>query len=180
MKYYCYLTLRPTYWSQTLQHYGRIGVEGRRLFANCAVESGSDLDLSNGMKLDALPTYLSIYEPAQMQDELAKMPEGALGLFSFREGHEAEDDQPAQDPFLSGWLVLNAQSLQDTWDQVLHGDYTDCTIQIAISPVESSGGNWRWDVKRTPHLEIDTVEVSFTRKAARPEVQAEARSFWKR
>lgn len=181
MIYSCYLLLRPTHWTQELQHYSRIGVEGRRLFANCTVEGGSDLRLNNGLKLEALRAHLSIFETAQMQEQLAKMPEGALGAFSFRKGSEADIDSPAIDPFLGGWIVLNAQSLQDTWDQVLHGGYTDCEIQINVGPLEASGGGWRWDVKGTPALDIDSVSVSFSREA-RPEIRAEApaRSFWKR
>jgi hypothetical protein len=56
---------------------------GRRFSANCVVLRGSDLRLSNDMRLEELPVEITIFETARMKDQLAKLPQGALGSFHF-------------------------------------------------------------------------------------------------
>jgi hypothetical protein len=162
----CTLNLRPLDWHQSVGHYTGINIEGRRFRANCTVGPGSDLRLSNKMRLEELPVEILIFETTRMQDALAKLPQGALGSFSFYDA-TPEDDYPSMDAFLSGWFVLNVQSLQDAWDQVRQGGYSECTISLHIGPIESAGGEWLWDVAKSPHLVIDTVSISFRRPARR-------------
>jgi hypothetical protein len=162
----CTLNLRPLNWHQSVEHYTGINIEGRRFGANCTVGPGSNLRLSNEMRLDELPVEILIFETTRMQDELAKLPQGALGSFSFYDATPA-DDYPSMDAFLSGWFVLNGQSLQDAWDQVQQGGYGECTISLHIGPIENAGGEWLWDVAKSPRLVIDTVSVSFRRPARR-------------
>ena len=130
----CSVNLRPLTWHQSVEHYTSINVEGRRFLAKCAVERGSDLRLSNEMRLEELPVEILIFETSQMQDELGKLPEGVLGVFSFF------DASPEMDAFLSGWFVLNVQSLEDAWNQVGQGGYSECRIGLSVGPVESAQG----------------------------------------
>jgi hypothetical protein len=156
------LNLRPLDWHQDVAYYTRINVEGRRLQANCTVmRPGPNLKLSNEMRLEELAVEISIFETTRMHDELAKLPQGALGSLHFL------DADPLMDASLWGWFVLNDQSFQDAWDQVRQGGYTECTISLNIGPIETAGILlWQWDVAKNPHLVIDTVSVSFRRPGA--------------
>jgi hypothetical protein len=170
----CSVNLRPLTWHQSVEHYTSINVEGRRFLAKCAVERGSDLRLSNEMRLEELPVEILIFETLQMQDELGKLPEGVLGEFSFF------DASPEMDAFLSGWFVLNVQSLEDAWNQVGQGGYSECRIGLKVGPVERPARGWLWDVAKSPHLVIDTVTVSFERPAPTLGPNEEKKSFWRR
>jgi hypothetical protein len=158
----CSVNLRPLTWHQSVEHYTGIKVEGRRFHANCTVERGSDLRLSNKMRLEELAVSLLIFETTRMQDRRAKLPKGVIGEFSFH------DASPEMDAFLSGWFVLNIQSLEDAWNQVRQGGYSECTIGLEVGPIESPAGGWLWDVAKNPHLVIDAVTVSFERPAPTP------------
>ena len=63
---------------------------------------------------------------------------------------------------LSGWFVLNVQSFEDAWVQVLHGGYSECSLELWIGPVDDTG---LWDGKKNPHLTINTLTFSFSRPA---------------
>jgi hypothetical protein len=155
---------------------------GRRFSANCVVLRGSDLRLSNDMRLEELPVEITIFETARMKDQLAKLPQGALGSFHFHEAIRPHADIPGLDPFLSGWFVLNANSLEDAWNQVQHGGYTECTLTVEVGPIESPGIGWLWDVAKSPHLVIETVSVDFTRPAPKLDqpVEKKRSSLWRR
>jgi hypothetical protein len=161
----CNLYLVPTDWCQNVEHYSSINVEGRRFIANCKIEPGSELELSNMVRLASLPAQLQIFEATRMRDRLAKLPSGALGELSFHEAEPVRADFPASEACLAGWFVLNPQSLQDVWDQVRQGGYSDCNISVDIGPVESPKVGWLWDVRKTPRLVIDTVSITFKRAA---------------
>jgi hypothetical protein len=117
-----------------------------------------------------------------MQDELAKLPEGSIGSFSFRDASPPDGEFRGNDPHLSGWFVLNAQSFEDAWVQVLHGGYSECSLELWIGPVDDTGPGLLWDVKKNPHLTIETVTLSFSRPAPAPaEPKQEAKkSFWRK
>ena len=171
----CYVNLQPLTWHQSVEHYTGIKVEGRRFGARCTVERGFDVRLSNKMRLEELPVEILIFETTRMQDELAKLPEGALGEFSFF------DASPEMDAFLSGWFVLNVQSLEDAWNQVWQGGYSECMIALNIGPVEHpQEDEWLWDVAKSPYLVIDAVTVSFERPAPTLGKPEQKKSFWQR
>jgi hypothetical protein len=167
----CYVNLRPLTWHQSVEHCTGIKVEGRRFGARCTVEQTkwvTKLRLSNKMmRLEELPVEIDIFETTGMQDELAKLPQGVLGEFSFI------------DNFLSGWFVLNVQSLEDAWNQVWQGGYSECKIRLRVGPVESPPEDeWLWDVAKSPHLVIDAVTVSFERPAPTLGKPEQKKSFW--
>jgi hypothetical protein len=173
--------LRPTHWQQSVEHYPSINVEGRRFSARCTIEPGSELRMSNKKRLEDLPVEIQIFEAGRMQKQLAKLPPGSLGLFSFHDDTPPRADIPGMDAFLSGWFSLNAQSLEDAWQQVRRGGYESCRLMLHIGPVENPTMGWLWDVKKTPHLFIDTFTLSFHRlepKTAGP-VEKKAKSFWR-
>jgi hypothetical protein len=123
--------------------------------------------------------YLDIFETNRMQTHLAKLPQGALGSFRFHEAEPADGDLPAMRASLSGWFVLNARSLEDAWNQVQQGGYSECTISLHIGSIESR--EWLWDVANSPQLVIDAIEVSFIRLALQLDPPTEKkRLFWRR
>jgi hypothetical protein len=181
MKLSSSIHLRPVAWQQSVEHYTSINVEGRRFSANCTVEPGSQLRLSNKIELRSLPVEIQIFEASRMQKPLAELPEGSIGSFSFYDTTPPHAEFEGMDPFLSGWFVLNSQSLNDAWEQVRQGGYSECLLMQKIGPVESEvGPGWLWDVKKSPHLAIDTVTLSFSRPAPTPSEPEEKRgsSFW--
>jgi hypothetical protein len=177
----CGLDLQPSVWRQSVEHYTGINVEGRRFSAKCAVGPGSDLKLSNKMLVEEMPVEIQIFETKRMQSQLGKLPQGALGSFSFFDATPAHDDLSSMDAFLSGWFVLNAQSLDDAWHQVRQGGYRECSITLQVGPIESPAIGWLWDVAKSPHLVIDTVSVTFVRPVPRLDPpEQKSPSFWRR
>jgi hypothetical protein len=159
-----------------VEHYPSINVEGRRFSANCTVGPGLGPQAQQQDAARELPVEIQIFETARMQSQLAKLPQGALGSFTFRDA-----TPPAIDAFLSGWFVLHAQSFEDAWNQVRQGGYSECTIMLNIGPIESAVG-WLWDVGQSPHLVIDTIAISFTRPPPTLGETTEKKrsSFWRR
>jgi hypothetical protein len=170
------------WWHQSVEHYSGINVEGRRFSADCIVAPGSKLTLSNSLRVRELSVQLLIFETNRMQHELAQLPQGALGSFSFYDATPAYDDIPTIGEFVSGWFVLNAQSLDDAWNQVLRAGYSECTIEVRISPVQPAPPeSWVWNVTTNPHLVIDTVSIAFKRPSAQaqPREEEKRRGFWR-
>ena len=87
------------------------------------------------------------------------------------------------DAFVAGWFVLNAQSLDDAWNQVLRAGYSGCTIELGVGPVQlAQRETWVWDVRTNPHLVVDTVSIAFKRtvpQAPVPEKEKRRRTFWR-
>ena len=160
------IDLRPTDWVQGVEHHGDTGVEGRRFIANCKVRALSELELSNGLRLENLRAQMQIFETSRMQHQLSTLPKDILGAFKFYGAQDADAEFPAEDAFLAGWFVLHSQSLQAAWDQVRQGGYTDCDIRITVGPVEDTlEAGCLWNVEKTPQLTIDSVSISFARSA---------------
>jgi hypothetical protein len=183
MKLTCSIHLRPVEWQQSVEHYPSINMEGRRFSANFTIERGSELRLSNKMRLTDLAVQIQIFEVTRMQGQMAKLPPGSIGSFSFYDAMPPHDDIPGMDPFLSAWFVLNAQSLDDVWNQVQQGGYSECSLMVEIGPVESDvGPGWMWDVSKSPHLVIDAVTLSFKRSVPTLGESEEKKgsSFWQR
>jgi hypothetical protein len=180
----CNLNLRPVSWFQSVEHHQSINVEGRRFLVDCTVGSVSVfsvLKLSNDRELQQLPAQMQIFETTLMQDQLGKLPQGALGSFSFHDYEPARDDLPSMEAILLGWFVLNAQSLEDVWNQVMQGGYSECTIMIRVGPIEHSTMDWLWDITKTPRLIIDSVSISFKRlcPAVREAEEKKISSWWR-
>jgi hypothetical protein len=179
----CSLSLQPSLWEQSVEHYTGINVEGRRFCARCAVAQGSELRLSNEILLERLSVEILIFETSRMQHELAELPQAALGSLTFYPSRPAHDGIPAIEAFMAGWFVLNEQSLEDAWNQVLFGaGYSKCTISLRIGPVDlAPPESWLWDVTRNPNLTIDSVSIGFARPAPQmPTREKEKhRGFWR-
>jgi hypothetical protein len=172
MAHVCSIRLRPAAWSQSVEHFANIKVEGRRFIVDCVVERSFDLRLSNRMKIRDLPVQIQIFETTRMQDQLAKLPEGSIGSFSFSDAIPSDIDFDGMDPHLLGWFVLNAQSFEDAWVQVLRGGYNACSLTLWIGPTDDTGPGFLWDVEKNPHLNIDTLQLSFSRPGPPPADQS--------
>ena len=61
MAHFLGIDLRPTDWVQGVEHHGDTGVEGRRFIANCKVRALSELELSNGLRLEDLRAQMQIF-----------------------------------------------------------------------------------------------------------------------
>jgi hypothetical protein len=158
MKLNCGLSLRPLEWSQRVQRL--LDSEGRRLSATCEVAS-SDLELSEGLRMGKLSAEVQILERTQI--DLSIFPERTIGWLSFRPAQESEHVA-----FLTGEFFLNAQSLEEVWQQVRQGGYSACLIRVYFGldrVIRIDGINWLWDVTKHPHLLIQEVSVLFNRNA---------------
>jgi len=152
----CGLSLRPLEWTQRVQHL--LHFEGRQLSANCEVAS-ADLELSQGVRVGKLSAEVQIFE--KTQKDLSTFPKYTLGWLSF---HPAQDSEHVA--FLSGEFGLNAQSLEEVWQQVRQGGYSACLIRVHFDlerVIRVDGMNWLWDVTKHPHLLIQEVSVLFSR-----------------
>jgi hypothetical protein len=171
--------MRVVEWHQSVEHYTRINVEGRRLAAHCRIDDAGDLELSNKQNLEELGIEVLIFDTPRMQKELSEL-NGGLGSFRYYANEPAKDDIPAIDAFVSCWFCLNSQSYDDAWQQVLNGGYTECGIRIEVGPVEFPSIGWLWNVEQQPFLIIGTVSVQFKRPVPKQAVADAPTSFWRR
>jgi len=160
------ITILVTHWRQSASHYPSVKVEGRGLEARGRIAE-CRLTLSDGTPLEKLRFNLLLVETSRMQDELSKLDDGVIGRFSYSPYMPAQADIPAIEPFVHGWLCLNAQLHHDVWLQVLMGGYRNCTIQLKVEPVEHQGPGWLWDVANSPSLSITSASVDFERSASK-------------
>jgi hypothetical protein len=157
------LNLVVSDWRQSANHYPRTKIEGRGLNARGRFDE-RELTLSDGTPLEKLSVELSIFETSRMQDHLSKLRDGAIGTLHYSPHQPAQDDIPALEAFVHGWLCLNAQLHHDVWNQVLMGGYRECMIRLSVGPIESRAvREWRWDVANNPALFIASVSVAFKR-----------------
>jgi hypothetical protein len=102
------ITILVTHWRQSASHYPSVKVEGRGLEARGRIAE-CRLTLSDGTPLEKLRFNLLLVETSRMQDELSKLDDGVIGRFSYSPYMPAQADIPAIEPFVHGWLCLNAQ-----------------------------------------------------------------------
>jgi len=62
MAHFLGIDLRPTDWVQGVEHHGDTVVEGRSFIANCKVRALSEVELSNGLRLEDLRAQMQIFE----------------------------------------------------------------------------------------------------------------------
>ena len=120
------------------------------------------MELSNGLKLDGLSAKLQLLDKTldETHENLSALfPEHTIGSLTFYPG-------PAS---LSGELWLNAQSLEEVWQQVRQGGYSSCMITVHFGLdrlTRADGMHWLWDVTNVPHLLIEQVTVLFERQSS--------------
>jgi hypothetical protein len=154
---FSYVSFEPIDWVQEVRDYQSIG-EGRYLIANCRAAANCHLLLDGKTNLrDFALIPISIRGGQPTAESLARLSsQKALGGIFY--------DQDV----LYGWFSLRDLDWYTAlWDQVLHGDYSGCSISLGVRPVEGSGyEDWTWDTNQP--LSVETVSIQFTRKAKKP------------
>jgi hypothetical protein len=152
-----HVRLKPTQWFQEIGHYPKEGGEGRYLRATCTYSDDYDdynVHLSTGAKLSAFLADLSIMdEEPQYAD--GKPLEHGIGLLVFKR------DRPELAASTNGWFSLRGKNYDAVWDQVHHGGYAGCNIDMWLSPLLSEPTNLVWDVDRP--VFITAASVRFAR-----------------
>jgi hypothetical protein len=91
--------------------------------------------------------------------------ERGVGRFSFLDDIKPRD--PWDEPFyacVTGWFYLNPDSYADLLEEVRDGGYSDCRIEIKVTPVGHRPIDRVWDVTSHSTLFILEASVQFTRK----------------
>jgi hypothetical protein len=80
---------------------------------------------------------------------------------------------------LSGWLSAKPNYFADLWEQISRGQYSDCTVQLGVAPLELVGLEWNWDIKKNKGLSIKTYSIVFNRRAVKEKLDpTAARRNW--
>src|SRR5947208_1122363 len=128
-----HVRLKPIEWFQEIRHYPQQGGEGRYLGATCTYSDDSNVRLSTGAKLSEFLADLSIMdEEPQYAD--GKPLEHGIGLLFYHDGPEIA-------AHTIGWFPLRGKNYDAVWDQVLHGAYAGCGIDMWLSPLVSEPPN---------------------------------------
>jgi hypothetical protein len=134
-----HVRLKPIQWSQEIGHYPQQGGEGRYLRATCTYDDDSNVRLSTGARLSALLVDLSILDE-EPQNAAGKPLEHGIGLLVFNH------DRPEMAAYTNGWFPLRGKNYDAVWDQVHHGAYAGCDIDMWLSPLVSEPPNLVWNV----------------------------------
>ena len=117
-----HVRLKPIEWFQEIRHYPQQGGEDRYLGATCTYSDDSNVRLSTGAKLSEFLADLSIMdEEPQYAD--GKPLEHGIGLLFYH-------DRPEIAAHTIGWFPLRGKNYDAVWDQVRHGAYAGCDIDM--------------------------------------------------
>jgi hypothetical protein len=146
--------LKPIEWFQEIGHYPQQGGEDRYLRATCTYSDNPKVRLTTGAQLSAFLADLTIMdEEPQYAD--GKPLEHGIGLLVFKH------DRPELAASTNGWFSLRGKNYDAVWDQVHHGGYAGCNIDMWLSPLLSEPTNLVWDVDRP--VFITAASVRFAR-----------------
>ena len=147
-----HVRLKPIQWFQEIGH-SKQGGEGRYLRATCTYSDDYNVRLSIGGKLGAFLADLSIMdEEPQYAD--GKSLEHGIGLLVFNH------DRPGIAVSTTGWFSLRGKNYDAVWDQVHHGGYAGCNIDMWLSPLLSEPTNLVWDVDRPVFIAAASVRFA--------------------
>jgi hypothetical protein len=160
------LYLTPINWTQSIRCYPRIDVNWLYLTALCRTKSV--LILSDKLKLSTLDIHLSIFQgslPDKDREE-GELSERAIGGVWWS----------SNDNFVDSWFYLPTESYEALWEQIKRGDYLECQITLgtATDALKLIGGEFAW--KGNP-ISVESVEVTFKRKAIKQDVMEDAKSI---
>jgi hypothetical protein len=149
-----HVRLKPIEWFQEIGHYPQQGGEDRYVRATCTYSDDYNMQLSTGGKLGAFLADLSIMdEEPQYAD--GKPLEHGIGLLVFNH------DRPGIAASTTGWFSLRGKNYDAVGDQVHHGGYAGCNIDMWLSPLLSEPPNLVWNVDRP--VFITAASVRFAR-----------------
>ena len=121
-----HVRLKPIEWFQEIGHYPKQGGEGRYLRATCTYSDDSNVRLSTGETLSAFLADLSIMDE-EPQNADGKPLEHGIGLLVFKH------DRPEIAAYTQGLFPLRGKNYDAVWDQVHHGAYAGCDIDMWLS-----------------------------------------------
>ena len=156
--------LRPIEWFQEIRHYPQQGGEGGYLGATCAYSDDSNVRLSTGAMLSAFLADLSIMDE-EPQSADGKPLEHGIGLLVFKH------DRPEIAAYTQGWFPLRGKNYDAVWDQVHHGAYAGCDIDMWLTPLVSEPPNLVWDVDRPVFITAASVRFARTPPLQEPPTQ---------
>ena len=150
-----HVRLKPVEWFQEIGHYPKEGGEGRYLRARCTYSDDSNVRLSTGETLSAFFADLSIMDE-EPQNADGKPLEHGIGLLVFNHG------RPGIAAYTNGWFPLRGKNYDAAWDQVHHGAYAGCDIDMWLSPLVSEPPNLVWNVDRPVFIMAASVRFART------------------
>ena len=163
-----HVRLKPIEWFQEIGHYPQQGGEDRYLRATCTYSDDSNVRLSTGAKLSEFLADLSIMDEEPQYSD-GKPLEHGIGLLFFNH------DRPEIAPYTSGWFPLRGKNYDAVWDQVHHGAYAGCGIDMWLSSLVSEPPNLVWDVNRPVFITAASVRFARTPPSQEPPTQPRRR-----
>jgi hypothetical protein len=150
-----HVRLKPIEWFQEIRHYPQQGGEGRYLGSTCAYSDDSNVRLSTGAKLSEFLADLSIMDEEPQYADGRPLEDG-IGLLVFKH------DRPEVAAYTQGWFPLRGKNYDAVWDQVHHGRYAACNIDMWLSPLVSEPPNLVWNVDRPVFITAASVRFART------------------
>jgi hypothetical protein len=77
--------------------------------------------------------------------------------------------------YTNGWFPLRGKNYDALWDQVRHGAYARCDIDMWLSPLVSEPPNLVWDVDRPVFITAASVRFARTPPLQEPPTQPRRR-----
>jgi hypothetical protein len=149
-----YIFLSPFAWTQTIQSDAR-GGSSRHATAQCSMREGCNFRISTGDNLTQRVVHLSVMA-GQPTEANGSPLEGGIGrVFYIPDGSDGE-------PFVHGWMYLPPDEHAALLQQLTSGAFSDCTIDLTVTPIEWGGEDAVWVTDRGPLL-IEAVQLRFTR-----------------
>ena len=160
--------LKPIEWFQEIGHYPQQGGEDRYLRATCTYSDNPKVRLTTGALLSAFLADLTIMDE-EPQHADGKPLEHGIGLLFFNH------DRPKAAAYTNGWFPLRGKNYDAVWDQVHHGGYAGCNIDMWLSPLLSEPTNLVWDVDRPVFITAASVRFARTAPSQEPPTQPRRR-----
>lgn len=151
-----YIYLSPFLWTQTIESDAE-GRSGRHASAQCSVREGGDFRISNGDNLAQRVVHFSCLAGAPTEANGTPLEGGIGRVFYIPDGSDG-------DPFVHGWMYLPPDEHAALLQQLTSGAFTDCTLDLTVTPVEWDVEDAVWMIDRGPLL-VTAVQLRFTRPA---------------
>ena len=139
-------------WHQTIHSNGSHCHVG----ADCRMRHGCDFRLSNGDNLVHRVVHLSFRAGIARETNGSPLM-GGIGRLVYNP--EGGDDGG---PFVHGWACLPDDHQMALWQQITSGLFTNCVVDLTVTPVEWDVEAAVWMIDRGPLL-IESVSFCFTR-----------------
>lgn len=160
---YISLFLTVDSWWQTITHGEKWPRHQFRLAARPRADE--DLELVGGPDIRKLMVHLSVVRGRPEENP----PERGIGILAYHPETPSRDDIGGTECFISGWFWMEADLYDEVWGQVRENNYTDCTVDIDIAPIEFETFTFKWDVGEKKVISINRAGVMFGRTLESPQ-----------